>query len=120
MCSSPATSKAGCTSAFSKNICFLLLKVLSSNEFCVLHLQANRLGFSEVFHCTYDPRLKSATKLLEVAEVTTEKCAKGSNFLFVFGVVEQKAFWELGMEQIVKCIELQNHSRCSETLTHAF
>lgn len=100
MSSSASTFQADCTSKLSRNACFQLLKVLSSDEFCVSYLQVDSPDFGEFFRWVHGQWFEPASKPLELAGDKADKHLEGFRFTSIFGAVEQKLLRELGTEQM--------------------
>lgn len=81
---------SACTPEFSTNICFLLLKVLSSDEIRVSCLQAHTLDWNEFFLWANGQKFASTTNLLERAGDKADKRYKEYHFTSSFSAMERK------------------------------
>lgn len=77
MSSFASISKVRRITDFNRNVCFLLLEMLSSDEFRVSCPQANTLDFIKFFYSIHSPRFESATKLVDLDGVEEEKSSEG-------------------------------------------
>lgn len=88
MFSSASTCHAGWIAEIRTNICFLLLKVLRSHEFCVSRHHVDMPYSNEFFCWVHGHRFESGTNLNELVRDKVSKRSVGSHFTFVFGTVE--------------------------------
>lgn len=83
------------TFEFITNYCFLFVKVLCSDEFCVFQLRVKDIVFDEVFELLIAWHLASGSRMREYAGENAEKRLKGSHLMFVIDALNQK-YLEVG------------------------
>lgn len=107
-------SKVELCPEFIRNICFPLLKVLSSDSFRYSGLQADTLDLNEFFWWVHVLRFESGTNLSELSGDRAHKHSEGFYLASIFDAVNQNCFGKWGRRKFVKSSGVQDRSRCSE------